>query len=688
MTRPLRSLGRTLRLIHLSPITIAVRALFFGSTPRPLRPAIVLLALAAGLFACGAARPAAVRRSQNGYRPAAQPARAAGAVLVRVNDVGFPADAPKLATALARRPLHARAFHVLDARGATVLSGVAGRDRGAWSRRWRHSYPLDLGALRTPGTYTIALAGARSSAFAVGQASYGTLATREVSFLRAQRDGPEVDHSLLGRQPSHLADAHASVYRTPAYRAGVLQGNLVPLGGGTVDVSGGWADAGDYLKLVETSSFVEDMLLYTLREYPAALGPAQPQLAAEARYGIDWLGRMWDQRTGVLRYQVGIGDGNARIVGDHDGWRLPQHDETLRASPGRGAWYVRHRPVFQLGTGGAPISPNLAGRVAAAFGLCAQVFAASEPVYAHRCLLWGQTVFDRAALHPRALTTATPYAYYPEQEWRDDMELGAAELMRATATTSDRSGLPHPDPSFWFAQADGWAQAYMSSRLNGSDTFNLYDVAPLAHVELMADRALVPAEVAAGMESNQATVLADLRDQLAAAERLAARDPFGVGYQYSNDDTVAHLLGLSLQARFYDQIAGAPTYEGFAQRQLDAVLGANAWGLSFVVGAGSRFPRCLHHQVANLAGSLTGVGPSLLWGAVVPGPVDAHELGGEQSAAEGHRRCPPRGGKDPYTQFGGRGAAYEDSVLADATNEPSDDIAALALLAFAREAHG
>jgi endoglucanase len=657
--------------------------------PRLLSLPSALLALAACMFACGAARPLSPRQAGS-TASAARLARAWSAVLVRVNQVGFPASAPKGATVLARRPLRAplRGFRVLDARGATVLSGVAGRDRGAWSRRFSHSYALDLGALRAPGSYTIVLAGgARSPAFVVGKAGYGALASREVSFLREQRDGAEVDPTLLGRQPAHLADARATVYRAPAYHANTLLGNLVPLGGPPVDVSGGWADAGDYLKLVQSASFVEDLLLYTLREYPAALGVAKPQLVAEARYGLAWLGRMWDQRAGVLRYQVGIGDGNAQIVGDHDGWRLPQHDETLQGPPGRDAWYVRHRPVFQVGTGGAPISPNLAGRVAAAFALCAQVFQASEPAYAHRCLLWGQTVFDRADVHPRALTTATPYDYYPEQEWRDDMELGAAELFRATATASDRAGLPHSDPSFWFAQADGWAQAYMSSKLNGSDTFNLYDVAALAHLELMGDRAYVPAKVAAGMESNQATVLADLRDQLSTAQHLAARDPFGIGYQYSNDDTVSHLLGLSLEARFYDQIAGTRTYEGFAQRQLDAVLGDNAWGLSFVVGAGSRFPLCLHHQVANLAGSLDGVGPSLLWGAVVPGPVDAHELGGELSAAEGHRRCPTRGG-NPYAQFSGRGAAYDDNVLADATNEPSDDIAALALLAFAREAHG
>ena len=239
--------------------------------------------------------------------------------------------------------------------------------------------------------------------------------------------------------------------------------------------------------------------------------------------------------------------------------------------------------------------------------------------------------------------TTTPHAYYPEQQWQGDMELGAAELLRATAKTADHSGLAHPDPLYWFEQADRWGQAYMKARLDGTDTFNLYDLAPLAHLELMEDRRFAPAEAVEGMESDQAAVLGDLHDQLAAAQRVAARDPFGIGYVYANDDTVSHLLGLALQARFYDRIAQTHTYEAFAQRQLDAVLGQNAWGLSFVVGAGSHFPRCLHHQVANL---------ERLAGRASAAPARSGSAGaGEERTAAGPERqrrlpaLPGRGGR-------------------------------------------
>ncbi len=90
----------------------------------------------------------------------------------------------------------------------------------------------------------------------------------------------------------------------------------------------------------------------------------------------------------------------------------------------------------------------------------------------------------------------------------------------------------------------------MEGPLDGTDTFNLYDIAALAHLELMEDRAFVPATAVARMQSTPAAVLEDLRDQLSAAERVAAHDPFGIGYTYENDDTISHLLGLLSQAEF------------------------------------------------------------------------------------------------------------------------------------------
>lgn len=46
---------------------------------------------------------------------------------------------------------------------------------------------------------------------------YATYLSYTLFFYRAQRDGPNVDSSVLERQPSHLLDQSAYIYSTPSY---------------------------------------------------------------------------------------------------------------------------------------------------------------------------------------------------------------------------------------------------------------------------------------------------------------------------------------------------------------------------------------------------------------------------------------------------------------------------------------
>src|SRR5260370_37767887 len=83
---------------------------------------------------------------------------------------------------------------------------------------------------------------------------------KALSFYQNERDGPNYIPSALRTAPGHLNDASAMTYLTPNMNSsGRFSGDLTPLGV-NIDASGGWWDAVDYLKVVETISSIVDLM--------------------------------------------------------------------------------------------------------------------------------------------------------------------------------------------------------------------------------------------------------------------------------------------------------------------------------------------------------------------------------------------------------------------------------------------
>lgn len=640
-----------------------------------LGAAALLVALATPAMAQPTARPTVA-----GCATGAAHARLAGAAYVRVNQVGYPDAVSKRAYLMSPVAASGAAFNVTDADDATVLSGTVGASLGTWSPAYAFVYPIDFSAVTAAGLYRVSVAGpvvAMSPAFSIGSGSavYRRALRNTLRFYEVERDGARFIHSRLRTAPAHLHDRRAMTYRTPRVNGdGVFRGDLSPLGR-RIDVSGGWWDAGDYLKFLHATSYTEAVLLTGVRDFPAQMGAssAASDFRAEARFGARWLLRMWDDKTRTLYYQVGIGSGNAKTAGDHDLWRLPQRDDTWR--PGDPLFrYIRHRPVFRAGPPGSRISPNLAGRDAAALALAYQVFASRHPAFAKQCLVAAAHIFELADSHPGRLMTAIPYEYYPETEWRDDMEFGATELYLALAKGDVPAGLPH-DAAFYLEKAAHWAGAYIAGPNAAADTLNLYDVSGLAHYELY--RALEKAGTPGGLDVDRAAVLADMKKALDNAVATTAGDPFQFGFGWAQWDTTTHGAGLAVMASEYDELSGTQDYAVWNSRWLGGVLGANAWGTSLIVGDGTTFPHCLQHQVANLRGTLSGKPPILL-GACVEGPNSDQDNGRMPGMRIGPR-------KDAFKRFNGaNGAKWRDAVQNYPNTEPAIDLTAPSALAFAR----
>ncbi len=612
----------------------------------------------------------------------------AASAYIRINQVGYVSGASKRAYLMSTAAETGATFAVKNSSGATVYSASVGSSVGAWGS-YTDVYALDFDGVTSAGTYTIAVTApvaATSSSFKIDTASnlYTTPLANSLFYYETERDGPDYIPNSLRTAPGHLNDESAKVYFTPKFNKNDNAGTLTATGA-VIDASGGWWDAGDYMKFVETHTYTVGMMLVGVRDFPGEMGSGSSgsNFTDEAKFGLDWLQKMWADSTQTLYYQVAVASGGSKYAGDHDIWRLPQADDNWQScvSPYQ---YICHRPVFQnpAGGSGASISPNIAGRLAADFALCYKVFAASNSSYANQCLLSAEHVFDLANTAPSGnLLTAGPWDFYPETEWRDDLEWGATELYFALrGATSLPAGLPHTDPMYYLPKAATWANAYITGPNDALDTLNLYDVSGLAHYELY--RAFQLAGNPTGLATTEAALLADLKKQLDKAVTQAGKDPFGFGFPWNTYDTTSHGGGLVVMANEYDYLTASASYAKYGSRWQSNVLGANAWGTSLIVGDGTTFPLCMQHQVTNLVPNPPN-GPPFLLGAVVEGPNSSAATGTLTNMVA----CPPNG-VDQFKPFNGNGAVYRDNVQSYSTVEPAIDLTASSFLGFAWQIAG
>lgn len=605
------------------------------------------------------------------------PVAAAARSLIRVDQAGYVLGRPMTAWVVTARPTPRPRFTVVDRRGRTVLRGRAGVSTGRWNARYRGVLPIDLSGIAKAGRYRVILAArpkVHSPWFRVGTSAQvvDPMLRATVAFLGAQRDGTDLIGTTATAASRHASDADAALYAWPEFVAGteLIAADLEPLGGET-DVSGGWADAGDAVKLIHTAAYADALLWASARE----LGHAAPDsLQPEAAHGLAWLERMWHSDTAVLDLQVGIGSGaqDGSFAGDHDVWRRPETDR-LRFAPVQR--YIRHRPVFRANVAGAPVPPNLAGRVSAAFALAAQVRAGDDASEARRLLDLAAGVFDAAKVRDVTgadVVTALPATWYPETSWRDDLAWAAAELALAGQALDD------PRTAGWLEAGTLLALSHLEYE-RGGDTLDVSDTGPVAFADLVR---AIRASPDAADDVSEPMLLDGLRAVLETAASRAARDPFRAAVDTTDFDTAPRALGLVAVARMYHELSSDDTFAVLEAHQLDWVLGANAWGVSFIVGAGTTYPRCIHHMTGNLATDRDG-DPTTLRGAVVGGPnavsLFAHGL---DEPLPGMRACPARS-RDAYAAFTGHGSRFVDDVRAWQTVEPAIDMAAVATFALA-----
>src|SRR5271155_5699272 len=270
------------------------------------------------------------------------PAARGQSAYVRVNQAGYEtSEGPSRAYLMSTGGESGATFKVVNAKGAVAYSGKVGALLGTWSHSKKETfevYALDF-TVAGGELYSISVAGpvnAASPQFAVDcpEQLYSGLLLNTLFFYETQRDGADFVRNALRTEPGHLKDENAHVYDTPPLDTNDFIDILPPAPPLTsanlpdIDAAGGWWDAGDYEKYVETTSYNAALMQIGIRDFPNQMGPysqvnppappgsvsfagnsgpgapASSDFTAEAAFGVNWLLKMWNDKTKTLYYQV------------------------------------------------------------------------------------------------------------------------------------------------------------------------------------------------------------------------------------------------------------------------------------------------------------------------------------------------------------------------------------------------
>ncbi len=185
-----------------------------------------------------------------------------------LNQVGFYPNLEKKATLEVPAGTAPTAFEVKDSSGATVYSGTSG-ETFEDATAGENVQILDFSEFTTPGTgYTVVANGKTSLPFDIGNDIYDGLVTDAMNYYYLNRSGVDLSDQYISDSKGHYSNREHDADRTLGRKAGhnpdtayvcpesegdhgwVYIYTAEPNYSESIDVTGGWYDAGDYGKYV------------------------------------------------------------------------------------------------------------------------------------------------------------------------------------------------------------------------------------------------------------------------------------------------------------------------------------------------------------------------------------------------------------------------------------------------------
>ena len=474
--------------------------------------------------------------------------------VIRVNQLGYLPDAPKVAVLCALQPIEIRTFVVARADSTVALERPA-----ALAKPFGPcvtAYRLDFSAVTAEGEYRIPLPASRRHPF-------------ESDGMRTPARPTRCSTTCASSARDAIRSSRPSSTRTTASSS-----TIPPRAGKFVPVTGGWADASDYLQYVTTSANATYVMLMAYRDHPRAFAddfdarglPGANGVADvldEARHGLDWLLRMFPDDDEMYNQ---LGDDR-----DHSYFDLPPTD-----SSDYGWGQGKERPVYPC-TGrpqGLFTSKNRSTGYASTAGKYASAFALAAHVVSQRAIRRSRRSSAREPSRRTRSGSAGPACARPRRPRR------RTSTRKTTGSTTWSSAAAE-----LFALT---ARAALSARRAGVRRAGAGDAvdgrrhrAPLPVVSVAQQRTLRDLAQRRDGRAPEQSREYYRRGLDAVVARADNGFRIGVPFIWCSNNLMA---SFATQAYLYRRMTGDNRFREYEQAAIDWLFGANPWGVSMVIG--------------------------------------------------------------------------------------------------------
>jgi endoglucanase len=499
---------------------------------------------------------------------------------VRVNQLGYLPSGPKGAT-LVTSAEQALPWRLLRESGEVVARGSS-EPRGVDASSGLNVHEIRFDRVRASGRgFRLEADAELSHPFSIDEDVYAALRTDAFAFFYTQRSGIAIDGALAGNEYARAA-GHIGV--APNLGDSVVPcqtaaSTLAAYGeewtcGYTLDVSGGWYDAGDHGKYVVNGGISVAQLLSTyersqrapraqrraLRDGTLSIPERDngvPDVLDEARWELEFLLRMQvpsDQPlAGMAHHKV--------------------HDSQWSALPLDPALDPYQRELHRPSTAA---TLNLAA--AAAQG--ARLYRRYDTAFADRLLLAARRAWEAAIANPALYAPGADGnggGSYSDADVSDEFYWAAAELYLTTHEAEYRDFVlasPHHTGPVFDVGGFSWGSVAALGRL---------------------DLATVPSPLP-GSRAVRRSVVEGADAILAVASAQPWGQPYAPadGWVWGSNSQV--LNNLVVLGAAYD-ITGERRYQRAVLEGADFLLGRNALNISFITGYGSVFSQNQHSRL-------------------------------------------------------------------------------------------